>query len=606
VFLIEYIKNSLSKVANAAGRFPLVTLSAVLSFVLIVIYFHFYLHFEISRRQWVFMAFECLVGISMFLAFALFAEKHKVDLGKRIGLGLMGLCILSLHYYAIPNWAISIDSTSFLRFLTFWIIFALLVSFILFYKESEKLAFWQFNQYLFIQFFLSTAFSLALFVGIASSFYAIENIFDITIEGAYYTELAAFFGIVINTLFFSASLPSNLNSFTEPQSFRQPLRLFIQYVLLPVLLIYYVILIIYFGKIVLSGVLPNGWVALPLLLFSMLGSLTFFLAYPFSYDEERTSIRFFIRYFFYFLLPLLSLIFAALITRVGDYGFTEYRYLGLLLGFWLVTISLYTILRKKVSLVVFPISLFLLLFLGSVGPWGMYQFSARSQYNRLCKMLTHEGLIQDKVLDVERLQARITDSLSTEIGAINTYLFYREKIHLVYPILAEKEKKRIDSIKNSDNKIRSFNAFLSKTFSLPQSQQLADYRRYHFYTSPTDSLQLDITQYQSFEKIDLDNTEAQENVTMFLLQDTLKFVYHKDTFSYQMFPHIDSITAYYFAQPDLANLPFDEYVNIQANYQNLSFKSQDKKSEIVFKELLFKKNSDATTILETASFYFFK
>lgn len=606
MFLIEYIKNSLSKVARAAGRFPLVTLSAVLSFAFVVIYFHFYLHFEMSRRQWVFMAFECLVGISMFLAFALFAEKHKVDLGKRIGLGLMGLCILSLHYYAIPNWALSIDSTSFLRFLTFWIIFSLLVSFILFYKETEKLAFWQFNQYLFIQFFLSTAFSLALFVGIASSFYAIENIFDLTIEGAYYAELAAFFGIVINTLFFSASLPNNLNSFTEPQSFRQPLRLFIQYVLLPILLIYYVILIIYFGKIVLSGILPNGWVALPLLIFSMLGSLTFFLAYPFSYDEERTSIRFFIRYFFYFLLPLLTLIFAALVTRVGDYGLTEYRYLGLLLVLWLVIISMYTILRKKVSLVVFPISLFLLLFLGSVGPWGMYQFSARSQYNRLCKMLTHEGLIQNKVLDVERLQSRITDSLSNEIGSINTYLFYREKIHLVYPILAEKEKKRIDSIKSGDNKIRSFNAFLSNTFSLPESQQLADYRRYHFFINPMDSLQLDITQYKSFVKIDIGQAESTKSAEMFLKKDTLNVVFQKDTFSFQLFPHLDSITAYYFSQPDLANLPFDEYVNIQADFENLRFKSQDKKSEILFTELLFKKNSDATTLLETASFYFFK
>ena len=591
---------------RAASRFPLVTLSALLSFVFILIYFHFFNHFEVSRRQWVFIAYECIVGISLFLAFALFSERYKVDIGKRIGLGLLGVCILGLHYFALPNWAINIDSTYFLRFFTFWIVFSLLVSFVLFYKEEDKLAFWQFNQYIFIQFFLSSIFSLALFIGIGSSFYAIEKLFDIPIADSYYIDLLALFGLVVNTLFFSASLPKDLNSFKEQQSFRKPLRIFVQYVLLPILLIYYTILLVYLGKIVLSGVLPNGQVALPILIFSALGTLTFFLAYPFSYDKENTSIRFFVRYFFYFMLPLVTLLLAAVLTRVFDYGLSEYRYLGLLSGLWLLIITLYTILRREVSLVVFPVSLFLLLLLGSVGPWGMYQLSARSQFLRLCKILETEELIDNKVLSVNKLQEKITDSLASEIGSINKYLFYREKIDLVYPILAEPEKAQIDSIRSSKNKINSFNDFLTRTFSLPEKEQLPDYRRYHFYTNSTDNFSLNIAEYETFSLFDFDNRYSDGRDGFFMNQDTLSFVQKKDTILFQLFPYLDSITAFYIAQPDLANLPFDEYVNIQASLGNLSFLSTDGSSKLVFKEILFRRSSDSTVLLENASFYFFR
>ncbi len=606
MYLIKYIKNSLSKVVKAASRFPLVTLSALLSFVFIVVYFHFFDHFAVSRKQWIFIAYECIVGISLFLGFAMFSEQYKLDIGKRIGLGLLGICILGLHYFALPNWAITIDTTYFLRFFTFWVIFSLLVSFVLFYKEDDKLAFWQFNQYIFIQFFLSSSFSLALFVGLGSSLYAIEKLFSIPIPNAYYIDLLAFLGIVINTLFFSASLPNNLDSFKEQQSFKKPLRIFIRYVLLPVLLIYYSILLVYLGKIVLSGVLPNGRAALPILIFSALGTLTFFLAYPFSYDKGNKSIRFFVLYFFYFMLPLITLLFAVILTRVFEYGLTEYRYLGLLLGVWLLIITLYTILRREVSLVVFPVSLFLLLLLGSVGPWGMYQLSARSQFIRLCNILETEGLIDKKVLSVDRLQEKITDSLASEIGSINKYLFYREKIDLVYPILAETEKAHIDSIRSSSNKINSFNEFLTSTFSLPENEQLPDYRRYHFYTDETDRFELNIVDYSSFKIYDFDSRYSQRDSNFFMKKDTLSFVHEKDTLLFSLFPYLDSLTAFYISQPDLTNLPFDEYVNIRAALSKLVFQSVDKKGQLIFKELLFRRNSDSTIFLENASFYFFR
>lgn len=583
----------------------MVTASALFSFFSILIYFHFSEYFEVSRRQWIFIACEFVVGISMFLAFALFSQKYAVDIGKRIGLALLGVCILGLHYFALPNWALNVDTTYFLRFFTFWVIFSLLVSFIWFYKEEDKSAFWQYNQYLAIQFFVSTAFSLALFIGVASSMYAIENIYDVQIHESYYLDVLAFAVIVLNTLFFISSLPDDLNWFKEPLTFRRPLRLFIQYVLLPVLLIYFVILIIYFGKIVMSGVMPKGWVSFPILIFSTLGTLTYFLAYPFSYEKELSSIRFFVSYFFYFLLPLLTLLFAALITRIMDYGLTEYRYLGLLIGLWLSIVSLYTIVKKNTSLVLFPLSLFLLLFLGSVGPWGMYQLSARSQFLRLNKILEANNVIVNRALSVEKLQSVLTDSLAGEIGSINKYLFYREKINLIYPILAEKEKKQIDSIQSSGNKIYSFNAFLRSTFRLPEKEQLADFRRFLYLANNTENLLLDIRPYNSFSVFQFYELDGDNDTSLFIQENAICFV-QADTLQYQVFPYLDSVSAYYFAAPGMEGVPFDDYINIETDIQKLSFEDVGRKSKILFTELAYRRNADSSVQLESAQFYFFR
>ncbi len=599
----NYLFKAFGKIGSAAMRFPAVTLSAVAAFVFVLVYFHFYQYFEVSRRQWIFLTYEGIVGISMYLSFALFSEKYQVDIGKRIGLWLTGICILGLHYYALPNWAINIDATYFLRFFTFWVIFTLLITFVVFYKEKNKIAFWQFNQYIFIQFVVSFAFSMALFLGIASSLFAIEKLYDLQISEAYYFDMLAFFGLVVNTIFFSASLPNDFNWFKEPQSFRRPLRLFIQYVLLPILLIYYIILIVYLGKIALSGLLPNGWVALPILIFSSIGVVTYYLAYPLSYEKENTSIRFYVSKFFYFLLPLLTLLFAATITRVLDYGLTEYRYLGLLLGIWLAVVAIYTIVKKETSLVLFPVSLFLLLFLASVGPWGMYQLSARSQFLRLNSMLQQENLIENKLLSVKKLQLNLTDSLAAEIGSINKYLFYRERIDLVYPILAEAEKKKIDSIKMSDNKIYAFNAFLKSTFSLPEKEHLPDYRRFHFYANDLDSLSIDVSPYKKMQFLNFDNLEVDTN--FYMRGDTLCYV-HKDKLCYPIFPYLDSLTAFHFASADWDDFIYDDYVNVPSRMNYLKFTDTRKKTQILFTDFGYRRNADSSISLENASFYFFE
>lgn len=602
--LKKYISTSLGKVLRAATRFPIMTLSALLALVFIVIYYHFHTNFDVPRRHWVYLAYECIVGISMFFAFALFCEKYKVDTGKRVGLWLMGFCILGLHFLALPDWAINVDATYFLRFFTFGVVCTLLVSFVLFYKEDDKIAFWQFNQYLVIQFFVATAFSLTLFVGLAASLYAVEQLFEFHIPEAYYVDLLAFFGIVVNTLFFSASIPKDFNWFREPQSFRQPLRLFIQYVLLPLLLIYYIILIAYFGKIVLAGVMPDGWVALPILIFSTLGVLTYFLAYPLSYEKEHTSIRFYVKYFFYFLLPLVTLLFVALITRVFTYSVTEYRYLGLLFGVWFLILTLYTIIYKKTSLVLFPVSLFLLLFLGSVGPWGMYQMSASGQFRRLCKILESENVIENKVVSVEKLQEKITDSIATEIGSINKFLFYREQIDLIYPILNETHKKQIDSIKMSDNKIYSFNEFLKQTFSLPERERLQDYRTYHFFASDVDSFSFDIEKYNQMQSYYLNNRNDGEEI--FMQDGVLNFIRSTDTLQFQLYPYLDSLTAFYFSDHKTVQMTNDDLVSVPAGIENLKFEEEQERASIYFKELILKRNADSLLHLESASFYLLK
>lgn len=581
----------IEKVKTAALRFPFMSLSSFLAFVFIIIYHHYSDYFSIPQRYWFFMMLEAIGGIAIFFSFMIFAERNKLDVGKRIGFGLLGFCILGLHFFSLPDWAASIDSTYFLRFLLLIITFICLASFIVFNREGEQMAFWQYNQYLFITFIVASAYSLVLFLGIAGAVFAVENLFDLIISNDVYLDILVFFGIFINTLFFSSVMPRDLSDFEKKENYKDALRKFVQYVLVPILGIYLIILLFYFGKMLIASTFPKGLVCIPILIFSILSILCYLLAYPIRMQAGNGLIQFFSKNIFYFLLPLLVIYFIGLSARLIPYGLTEWRYMGILLGIWLALVSLFTIFDQRETLIFFPVSLFLLLILGTVGPWGMFQMSARSQNNRLKRLLTHEQLLVNKVLDVQAVQAKLSDSLQNEVSSITKFLFYREKIELVYPILAEDEKKQIDAIQKGTNKVAAFNTFLEKTFRLKDDQLLTSELQIN--ASVSDTVLFDIESYNSMRQYQVSNKT--ENVK-FALADSMLYL-TDSSFFISLQPILDTI---------LYNTNIIESEDV-ASYKN-DFEpekgvlySEDKMKKIYIKDISFTMSEDSIYNIKKAS-----
>ncbi len=162
---------------------------------------------------------------------------------------------------------------------------------------------------------------------------------------------------------------------------------------MPIVLVYIVILYLYLFRIVMYNTIPSGWVCIPILIFAIAGILTYLLIYPIRLDSSYKTIYLFSKYFFYILLPLLSLYFIAIIKRIMPYGITEDRYLVFMLGVWLLIISVYIIISKKDNIIIIPVSLFFVLFISAIGPWGMFQLSVQNQVRRLEFLLNKNHLL---------------------------------------------------------------------------------------------------------------------------------------------------------------------------------------------------------------------
>ncbi|MBK8672284.1 MAG: DUF4153 domain-containing protein [Bacteroidetes bacterium] len=66
-------------------------------------------------------------------------------------------------------------------------------------------------------------------------------------------------------------------------------------------------------------------------------------------------------------MPLIALLFVSIMKRINDYGITEWRYIGFVLGCWLLILSIYFIFSKSKNIFYIPFSLFIICILGTTG-----------------------------------------------------------------------------------------------------------------------------------------------------------------------------------------------------------------------------------------------
>ncbi len=442
--------NILTKVLNTSRRFPVIIATTIVCFILFILLQKIntgttYI-IDANKYKIIKALLEATSAIALIFSVDIFSEQQELSKNIRIGLYLLCFCILGLHYYSS-----SVDVTYFEAFITykyvlFIICFHLLISIAAFYKEKDIYAFWQYNQFLFLRFLTSFFYSAILFLGIASCIWSVEKLFGFHFSNIVYTSVAGFIFFVIQTFFFLYNIPSPITEFRKRDDYIKSLRVFVQYVMLPILLIYATILYVYIIKIIYTQMLPTGWVCVPILVFAIIGILTFLFIYPIRNEKSYPLIHFFAHRFFYILLPLLAMYLLGIYYRVKPYGFTEERYLILLLGVWLLVISLYIISSKKDNIIILPISLFIMLGLSIIGPWSMFNISSKSQQNRLGRVLKKNNLLGDYKLINNKVKKQISIEDANNIASIVKYLYNNNKISLIRPWFKDHEQVILDSL----------------------------------------------------------------------------------------------------------------------------------------------------------------
>jgi len=435
--------------------YPLPLLSAIVALVLMLWENHTINNSAEENNYFrVRLFLECLGGMLLFLAADIVVRWHQLDRYKQVGLYLTIICVLGIHFYSINPLYFQSDGVFFSRYIIFFICYFLVLSLSGYMHYAHDALLWQFNYRLLVTLAQSIAYSVVLLMGVLAAVWAIENLFGLTFQSQWYGDIVLFVLLVVHTIIFLVLFPSESAFFQNQTSYPQWLRVFAQYIVLPLVLIYGSLLYVYVLKILLTQKVPNGWVCIPILLYSAAGLLAFSLLFPIQHDRNNKTVFNFMRYFFYTLFPLLTLYFIALSLRIGPYGITENRYILGILGVWLSSLALYWIFKKEAPLMLIPQSLLFFLFLSVVGPMGMYQVSERSQSKRLHRLLIKNHFIENNRWSFKRTSTDTLSSADAEsIRSAFKFLQERDALMAIHPWLQPVEQAWLtNQLKNKQSK----------------------------------------------------------------------------------------------------------------------------------------------------------
>lgn len=429
------------------SRFPLqvlVAVAATVSWCLLV---------DSGKRteeQLVVFIAVCNLALTLLLAADLYAETNQLLPAKRWGLSVIALSICTGLYFILkPSFYLAdVYRIGLLAFASH-----LLVAFAPFINKGSANGFWQYNKSLFLRFLTAALYAGVLYAGLAVALAAIDGLFNVKIGWQIYMRLFAVVTAGFMTIFFLAGVPTGFQELDDDDSYPKGLKIFTQYVLIPLMTIYLLILLVYEAKIIINWELPKGLVSTLILGYAVFGILSLLLIHPIKEKEGNGWIKLFSRFFYVMMVPLVVLLLLAVWKRIDNYGITESRYILIILAAWLSLITVYFLLSKKQSIKIIPVSLCILALLATYGPQSAFSVSEFSQVARLKRLMASA----DKK-DIEQ-RKEVVDYLVDRHGLTALQPFTKADLHVLENNIEQKDTTQSRYIMKS-NKIDTAYALL--------------------------------------------------------------------------------------------------------------------------------------------------
>jgi hypothetical protein len=359
----------------------------------------------------------------LYVGAVLLSEAKSFSQKIHWGIHTLILLFLLVYYFLLPVLSVAPDGF-FIRHGMWAFGFVLVVTFIPFVFQKQKTAigrFWQYNRGLIFALALTAIWAGALQAGISIALASIDFLFDIHIDEELYAQVWVTIVGLFSSLFFLSRLPEKAHELKSADTYPKEVRLFSQYVLVPLVTVYFLILYAYTVRIIVNFDWPEGQLAWMILGFSFLGVLAYLALHPLR--EKEKWIKHFGTGLFVAMIPQTGMLFWALSFRLREYGFTENRYFILVFGIWLLVMALYYLFTKVKDIRVIPISLFVIAVLASFGPWGAFDVAERSQVNRLESILNANSMLEDGLYVQSSVDISIEDEV--QINEIVEYLAER-------------------------------------------------------------------------------------------------------------------------------------------------------------------------------------
>ncbi|MCH9032623.1 MAG: DUF4153 domain-containing protein, partial [candidate division Zixibacteria bacterium] len=406
----------------AFARFPFTILSSILG-VVVGIYL---VELEGSLDEEYFsqkLLMVSALGLPLFTALAVFSERQLWSRILALGFQALGVALLALYFLSLPQ-DVTIPLLHIIRFVLLLVGLHFLVAWIAYVGKNQVTGFWQFNKALFLRFHTAIIYSAVMYFGLTIALGSADFLFDVEVKGERYFELWIIIYGIFQTWIFLAGLPEDLDSLNTPQKYPVGLKVFAQFILLPLVVLYFAILFAYEAKITLSWNWPKGWVSQLVLWYSVIGLLSLLLLHPLRTLAENKWINVFTKWFFRAFVPLLVMLFLAIARRISDYGVTENRYFVVAMALGLAVVVAYFIISKAKDIRLIPIVITGIAFFSAFGPWSAFSVSKKSQQGRLGALLIANVVIADDLGNKDTTEFSFDDR--SEMSNIVRYL---NKVH---------------------------------------------------------------------------------------------------------------------------------------------------------------------------------
>jgi hypothetical protein len=451
-------------------RFPLTIL-----FTLIACYYSMrlnhvsYLNYDTDNHYYFNnIIWSAWLGMLLSLIAAVYSERNHVRAKIKWLAGIITVALVAAFYLSLPG---HFSESRLKQFILFMVGLHLMVAFIPYTAKGEINGFWQYNKTLFLRFLAAVLYSGVLYIGLSLALLAVDKLFSVDIKYKWYLDLWICIAEGFSTIFFLSGFPTDFKTLEVSKDYPKGLKIFTQYVLLPMITVYLVILYTYMFKIIGTHQWPYGWVSYLVLAFATAGILSLLLIHPIKNDAQNKWIPGFNRFYYLAICPLIVLLFLAIERRIGDYGITEERYIVLSLACWLAFITIYFLISKKKNIKAIPVSLCLITLLISFGPWGAFSVSFRSQSNRLKQFLSSNNMLSEdqKIIPAK---ANLHKGDASQIKSIVEYLVNAHGYKSLQPWFSQ----NIDSMMKNKTRTTSYYTYI-------QSEQLLNFMQLDKYDS---------------------------------------------------------------------------------------------------------------------------
>ena len=298
-----------------------------------------------------------------------------------------------------------------------------------FYRKHQEMQFWNFSTRTVAALFLAIAIGGALTLGLLLLTESLKMLFGFHIENEVYADIWTVCMVLLAPSLFMALIPKGgnkyMNAVPEFSGFAKGV---VQYLFIPLLLLYMVTLYAYAAKILFEWTLPVGNVSYLVSGSMVLMVLLIYLTHPIQHQEGNKLFKLVTRCLPVAMLPLLALMTVAIARRLSDYGITVSRLYLLVFNVWCYCVCLWLIFTRNRRIWLIPASFALILFLISVGPQSIANITRQHLLGEARDAFTASGFTEFP-LSGDRYEKWLASVDSKTAAAIDSKLDYLQDFY---------------------------------------------------------------------------------------------------------------------------------------------------------------------------------